>query len=166
VTVVRVDPLRLRVEIPEREALPVRLGQKVRVFIERDTNAYGGTITRLSPAITQQSRVLVAEADVPSEGRLRPGAFARAEIITISESPSLVIPPAALVSFAGVEKVFAVESGKALETTVITGDRGPKWIEIVSGLQEGDLVVVNPGGLQTGQAVITGTAESNHAETR
>lgn len=153
VVVVRVDPLRLRVEVSEREALRVRVGQPVRVSVEGDQGTYAGQVTRLSPAIAQGSRTLLVEADVPALGRLRPGAFARAQIITVAEAPALTIPPEALVTFAGIEKVFVVQDGRASERAVTTGARGEGWVEVTSGLTAGEAVVMTPGNLQTGQAV-------------
>ena len=153
VTFVRTDPLRLRVEVSEREAPRVRIGQPVRVTLERDTNVYSGEVKRLSPAIVEGSRTLVVEADVPSQGRLRPGSFARAEIVTTGEVPALTVPPEALSTFAGVEKVFVVEDGLAVEKRVTTGDRGPGWVEVVAGLADGETTVLSPGSLQTGQKV-------------
>lgn len=153
VVMVRVDPLRLRVEVPERDAPRVRTGQVVRVTVDGDTNAYTGEVRRLSPAIVQGSRTLVVEADVPSQGRLRPGSFARAQIVTVPESTALTIPPEAVVTFAGIEKVFAVADGLAAERRIVTGDRGPGWIEVTTGLRAGESVVLAPGGLQAGQKV-------------
>jgi RND family efflux transporter MFP subunit len=155
VTLVRTDPLRLRVEVPEREATRVRLGQSVRLQVEGHRQVFTGQIKRFSPAITAQSRMLVVEADVSADGLLRPGAFARAEIITESETPALIVPPNALVSFAGVEKVFSVENGKVTERFVTTGDRTGDYIEILSGLAAGEFVVLDPGGLRNGQLVLT-----------
>lgn len=153
VTFVRTDPLRLRVEVSEREAPRVKIGQPVRVTLEGDTNVYFGEVKRLSPAIVEGSRTLVVEADVPSQGKLRPGVFARAGIVTTGEVPALTVPGQAVVSFAGVEKVFVVEDGLAVEKRVTTGDRGPTWVEVMAGLKAGETVVLQPGSLQTGQKV-------------
>lgn len=153
VVMVRVDPLRLRVEVSERESVRVQKGQAVRVLVEGDTQVYSGEVRRLSPAIQQGSRTLVVEADVPSRGRLRPGSFARAEIVTLPETSALTIPAEALVTFAGIEKVFVVVDGLSVEKRVVTGDRGPGWVEVTSGLNEGEKVVLAPGGLQAGQKV-------------
>ena len=154
VTLVRTDPLRLRVEVPEREAAGVRAGQPVRLRVEGETNLVRGTLARVSPAIVEQSRMLIAEADIPNNGSLRPGLFVRAEIVTREKDPGLAIPAGALIVFAGIEKVILARDGKASEKTVLTGRHGPGWIEIVSGLKGGEVVVVDPGNLRTGQPVI------------
>lgn len=153
VDIVRIDPLRLRVEVPERESASIRIGQSVRVTVEGDPEAYAGFIKRLSPTISQQNRVLAVEADVANNGKLKPGAFVRAEIVTDQTSMAATVPANAIVTFAGIEKVIIVEGGKAIEKPVMTGRRGPDWVEIKSGVNVGQSVVVNPGNLQSGQAV-------------
>lgn len=153
VNIVKMDPLRLRAEVPEREAKNVRSGQNVRVTIDGDTNIYLGQIMRLSPVIAQQSRMLLVEADVRNNGKLRPGAFAHAEIVTNDAQMVATVPHKAIVTFAGIEKVIVVQNGKALEKPVTTGRRNGEWTEIVAGVNVGDQVVVDPGNLQSGQAV-------------
>ncbi|HYX29947.1 MAG TPA: efflux RND transporter periplasmic adaptor subunit [Pyrinomonadaceae bacterium] len=153
--IVRIDPLRLRVDVPERESHTVRMGQSVRVTMEGDEQPYLGYIKRLSPTISEQNRVLSVEADVRNNGRLRPGAFVKAEIVTNQTNTAITIPANALVTFAGIDKVIIVENGKAAEKSVTVGRRGDNWIEIKSGVNVGDLVVIDPGNLQSGQAVVT-----------
>lgn len=153
VNIVRMDPLRLRAEVPERDARNVRSGQNVRVTIDGDTNVYVGQIMRLSPVIAQQTRMLMVEADVRNNGNLRPGAFARAEIVTDDARMAVTVPNKAIVTFAGIEKVILVQNGKALEKPVTTGRRNSERTEIVAGINVGDQVVVDPGNLQSGQAV-------------
>jgi RND family efflux transporter MFP subunit len=152
VAVVRIDPLRLRLEIPERDSVLVRTGQLVRVAVEGTTNNYHGRIARVSPAIAEQNRMLLVEADVPNQGVLRPGLFVRAAIV-INEEPGVAVPSDALITFAGIEKVVAVENGKVRERTVSTGRRVNGWIEITRGLNVGESVVLAPGNLRTGQTV-------------
>ncbi len=153
VNIVRMDPLRLRAEVPEREARNVRSGQNVKVTVEGDPNLYVGQITRLSPVITEQSRMLLVEADVRNLGKLRPGAFARAEIVTNDAKMAVTVPNNAIITFAGIEKVITVQNGKAQEKPITTGRRNGDWTEIVSGVNVGEKVVVDPGNLQSGQAV-------------
>lgn len=152
-TILRVDPIRLRLEAPERESMKIRLGQMVRMRLEGDTNVYRGTITRVSPALTHDNRMLVVEADVKNDGSLRPGAFARAEIIVDPNAKTLAVPKSALLTFAGVEKVFAAQSGKAVEKRVVTGQDFGNSIEILKGVEKGDIVIQDPGKLRANQAV-------------
>jgi RND family efflux transporter MFP subunit len=153
VNIVRMDPLRLRAEIPERESHTVRPGQNVRVTVDGDTNVYTGQIMRLSPVIAEQSRILVVEADVRNNGKLRPGSFAHAEIVTDDSKMAVTVPNNAIVTFAGIEKVLVVQNGKALEKPVTTGRRNSEFTEIVSGVNVGEKVILEPGNLQTGQDV-------------
>jgi RND family efflux transporter MFP subunit len=151
VRLVKLDPLRLRLDVPERESSAVRPGQEVRLTVEGDTNVYAGRLARIAPAISQSDRMLPVEADVPNPGSLRAGLFARAQIVTHPGEESLSIPAQALVTFAGIEKVVVLQDGKAAERTVTTGRRGLDWIEITSGLKTGEAVVLDPAGIRTGQ---------------
>src|SRR5258705_9833996 len=153
VNVVKMDPLRLRAEIPERESQTVHTGQSVRVTVEGDANVYLGQIMRLSPVIAEQNRMLVVEADVRNNGKLRPGSFAHAEIVTNDAKMAVTVPNNAIVTFAGIEKVIVVQNGKALEKPITTGRRSTDFTEIVAGVNAGEHVIVDPGNLQSGQDV-------------
>ena len=158
VRLVKTDPLRLRLEVSERDAAAVQLNQRVRLTAEGDTNIYTGTLTRVSPAIDEQTRMLLVEADVRNDGSLRPGLFSRAKIVTRENEEGIAVPEQALIVFAGIEKVVVVQEGKALEKMVSTGRRGPGWLEIVTGLKAGERVVIAPGNLRTGEPVVMGDA--------
>ncbi len=153
-TLVRMHPLRLRVAVPERDAAGVRVGQEVRVTTEGDPNTYPGRVARTSPAIEETSRTLMVEAEVPNTaGALRPGSFARAEIVTSADLPVVFVPAAAIAQFAGIEKVFLVREGRAVEQRVRTGRRQAQLVEIIQGVNAGETVVIDPGTLVGGQPV-------------
>jgi RND family efflux transporter MFP subunit len=153
-TLVRVHPLRLRVSIPEREGAGVRAGHAVTLTVEGDSTLYRGRVVRLSPIVQEQNRTLLVEAEVPNErGFLRPGSFARVEIMTEVSQPVVTVPASAVIVFAGVEKVLVVRQGKSAEVRVTTGRRLGEDIEIVEGLKRGDAVVARPGNLVGGQPV-------------
>ena len=154
VVIVRVHPLRLRLSVPEREAPGVRIGQPVKLSVEGDPSTYTGRVARISPAITEDNRTLMVEAEVPNaDGRLRPGSFAKAEIVIQSADPAVLVPASSVVTFAGIEKVLGVEAGKAVEKRVRTGRRSGDQVEIVEGIKAGEPVVVQPGNLVTGETV-------------
>jgi RND family efflux transporter MFP subunit len=154
VNVVRIDPLRLRAEVPERQAHNIKQGLQVRVTVEGDSNVYTGVIARISPSISEQNRILIVEAEVRNNGRLRPGSFARADIVADAASLSPAVPANAVVSFAGIDKVITIQDGKALEKPVTLGRHAGEWVEVLSGIQTGETIIINPGNLQSGQPVI------------
>lgn len=154
-TVVKIHPLRLQLAVPERSAGEVKVGQEVRVMVDGDATVYRGQVVRLSPSIQEQNRTLTVEAEVPNPtGVIRPGSFARAEIVIAANQPAVFVPPTAIVVFAGIEKVLTVREGKAQERRVVTGRREKDRVEIVEGLKSGELVVVDPGNLVGGQPVV------------
>lgn len=155
--VVRIDPLRLRLALPEREASSVRQGQTVELVTEASGAAYAGAthtgkVARIAPSLDAQSRSLLIEADIPNPGSLRPGNFVRARIL-LGQRSVPAVPSSAIVTFAGLQKVILVKDGKAVEQLVTTGESEGDRVEIVSGVKVGDAVVRVPGALQHGQAV-------------
>jgi RND family efflux transporter MFP subunit len=153
-TLVRIHPLRLRLAVPEREAAAIRQGQRVRLTLESDPTVYEGHVARLAPAISEQNRSLMIEAEIPNpQGRLRPGAFARGEIVVQPDRKLVTVPAEAIVTFAGIEKVMVVEAGRAVEKRVTTGRRTGDRVEILSGLAPGEQVIVRPGAVASGQPV-------------
>jgi len=154
-TLVKMHPLRLQLAVPERAAVGVRVGQDVRVSVDGDAGVHGGRVVRLSPSIQEQNRTLTVEAEVPNTtGALRPGSFARAEIVIAADQPAVFVPASSIVVFAGIEKVLTVRDGKSEERRVVTGRREPDRVEIVEGLKAGEPVVAQPGNLTGGQPVV------------
>jgi hypothetical protein len=79
--------------------------------------------------------------------------FARAEWVLDPQAQALVIPPEALVRFAGIDKVFVVEGELAQERRIQVGsEEGPR-IEVLEGLQAGERIVLSPGRLQNGARI-------------
>ena len=154
VTLVRIDPLRLRLAVPERQVGSVRIGQEVELTVEGDSRRYSGRVVRLSPAISENNRTLLIEAEVPNrDGGLRPGSFAKAEIVVEAGEQIITVPRDAIVTFAGIEKVLTVAEGQAVEKRVRTGRRVGEQIEVIEGLAAGHQVIVQPGNLVAGQPV-------------
>jgi RND family efflux transporter MFP subunit len=142
-TLVRTSTLRFRGTIPERHAYRLASGQQVTLQIESVPEPLVATITRISPNVEEMNRSLTFEAEVPNtEGRLRAGLFAEAEVVVDPEAMALIVPRSAIVEFAGAEKVWKLVDGVAQEQTVQTSRRADKVVEIVGGLAAGETILV------------------------
>jgi RND family efflux transporter MFP subunit len=155
-TLVRINPIRMRAEVAEKDAPRIKVGQIVRLQIEGEDQQYQSKMVRLSPVITADNRMLIAESDFDNvDGSLRPGSFGKLEIVVNATKETLFIPASAVVTFAGMQKVFVVNAGKASEKEVRCGRKKGDKVEILSGLKRGEIVVVEPGNLRAGQPVET-----------
>jgi RND family efflux transporter MFP subunit len=154
---VRVDPLRLVLQVAERDAGAVRLGQTVRLRLAGVEGERAGAIARIAPALAPDSRMLAVEADLPNppdpDRELRAGAFADARIVVAPEEDALAVPLEAVVSFAGLDKVFVVRDGVVEERRITLGRRAGDRAEVLAGLEEGEAVVLAPGRLRSGARV-------------
>jgi RND family efflux transporter MFP subunit len=153
-TVVQMSPLRLRTEVPERESVNIRAGMPVRLTVEGTTGDHQGRVARLSPSFDETNRTLLVETEVANPaGTIRPGAFARAEIVTSSSQRAVMVPAATVVTFAGIDRVFTVSGDTASEKRIKAGRRTSDGIEILEGIAAGDEVVLNPGNITDGEKV-------------
>lgn len=154
--IVRMHPLRLTAEIPERFAPAIRVGHALSLRVDAyPDRAVDGRVTRVSPDVNRQSRAFAIEAEVPNEdGTLKPGTFARVRIVTDRVDRTIAIPAGAVQTRYGRSVVFVVRDGKLAASEVKLGDRlGPK-VEVVEGLSAGSLIVTeNVEGLADGMAV-------------
>ncbi|MCC7396201.1 MAG: efflux RND transporter periplasmic adaptor subunit [Planctomycetes bacterium] len=161
VTLLRIDPLRLRLRIPDRLASETAIGQTVEFTVDgRDGAVRTGTIVRAGPAIERGDRTRLLEAAIPNaDSVLLPGGFCRAQIVTAAAAPTLVVPKLAVLSFAGVHRVFEVlvgpdgqvrAKGRVVEPGRDLGER----IELRSGPAVGTRIVADATGLSPDQPVV------------
>jgi RND family efflux transporter MFP subunit len=136
--------LKLRAAVPERFAAEVRVGQTVEVRVDAYPDAaFAGRVARVNPTVDPLNRTFQIEVAVPNlDGRLKCGGFARAAVRTVTETIKTV-PPDAVVTFAGVTKVFVVADGKARAVEVRTGDREREYVEVVGDLPAGASVATS-----------------------
>jgi RND family efflux transporter MFP subunit len=155
-TLVRIHPLRLKLAVPERDSSNIGAGQRVEIRVEGDANrVHVGRLARVSPAISADNRTLMVEAEIGNEqGVLRPGSFARAEIITESNQPVVLIPASSVITFAGLTKVISIENNETQEKRVKLGRNSKGSVEVVEGIQAGETVVLEPGNLASGEKVV------------
>lgn len=164
VTLLRVDPLRLRLRVPDRLAVDVAIGQTVEFTVDgAEDRLRTGRIVRAGPAIDRGDRTRLVEAEVGNaDGALLPGAFCRAQIVTAPALPAVVVPRSAVVSFAGVDRVFLVQAdavdpkapSRAKGRIVSLGRTTGQMVEVVAGLAAGDRVVRDAAGLSPESPVV------------
>jgi len=148
------DLIKFRADVPERFVGQVRSGQQVRVWVDAYGEPVEGRVARVSPRIDPQSRTFQVEVHIPNDsGRLKPGAFARGAIQTRVDDGVAFVPEAAVVTFAGVQKVFSVADGRAVEHRVRLGDRADGLVEIAGGLGASSVVIRGAAGLTDGVLV-------------
>jgi multidrug efflux pump subunit AcrA (membrane-fusion protein) len=143
-TVVRVDPLKLRSEIPERMAPWVKVGQPLTLRVDAfPDKSFAATISRISPAVTTETRTFSFEALAPNaEALLKPGTFARVRLETSLVEQVMTIPYAAMQYRYGVYRAFAVEGDRLEARELKTGDRVGDRMEILAGLNTAERVAV------------------------
>jgi RND family efflux transporter MFP subunit len=157
VTLVKTDPMRLRVEIPESMVASVKVGGRLNFTTDAAPNAvFQAVIRELNPGLDARSRTLTAEARLTSaDARLRPGAFVQVKLITEQAVAVVSVPRAAVYTVAGLNKVFTIDKGRAIEHRLeeILGSNG--WVEIPEGrIKPGDTVAISNVAQLTNGAVV------------
>lgn len=151
------DPLTLRGDVPERFAEELAVGQPVQIRVDAYADTvFDGRLRRVSPAANAENRSISVEAEIPNPGqRLKPGFFAAAHIVTRADDAALVVPEAAVVTFAGVTKLFVVRDAVAHERRVRLGTRGAGGVvEVLEGVAADETVAVSGlARLEDGMAV-------------
>jgi len=144
-SVVRVDPLKVTAEIPERMGPWIKVGQPVALQVDAyPDKTLTGTVSRISPAVNIQTRAFAFEARVPNaDAMLKPGTFARVRLETSKVEPVLTLPYGAMQYRYGVNRAFVVDGDHLSAHELKTGERMGDRIEIVSGVKAGDTIAVS-----------------------
>jgi len=157
VVIVSVDPLRMRLKIPEKMTEWIKVGNRIAVSVDAyPDKKFSGTVSRINPSVDQQSRTFEVEASLEnSAGLLKPGFFVQADMPTGKVDRAFLVPEDALEYSYGVYKVFLIQGNALKETEVKVGERSNDRIEIVSGLKEGDMIALAARGqvLKDGEQV-------------
>jgi HlyD family secretion protein len=143
-SVVRLDPLKVTAEIPERMAPWIEVGQQVEIRVDAfpDQNI-AGKVSRISPAVSAPTRAFPFEALVPNgDGRLKPGTFARVHITTALVEQVVTIPYAAMQYRYGVNRAFVVNDNHLAVHELKVGDRLRDRVEILGGIKAGDMIAL------------------------
>ena len=141
-SVLRIDPLRVELTVPEQYVSAVAAGRAVTFEVDAyPGESFTGQVRYVSPSVTAATRALTLEAIVPNTaGRLKPGFFATARIEEALKRPGILVPAAAVRSSAGTARVFVIAAGRAEERIVMTGQVVGDQIEIATGLKGGERV--------------------------
>ena len=161
-SVVRVDPLKVIAEIPEKMAPWIKDGQSVQLHVDAyPDQTFIGKVSRISPAVNTATRAFPFEALVPNrDALLKPGTFARVLIESGKVDNVLTLPFAALQYRYGVNRVFVVAGDKLAARELKVGDRLGDRIEILDGIKAGDQVAATDvDKLADGMKVTTGRTE-------
>lgn len=159
--VVRVDPLRVELTVPEQFVSVVGVGRPVSLQVDAyPGRTFTGQVRYVSPALSASTRALVVEAVVANPaGELKPGFFATARIEQAAPTPALLVPAKAVQSITGTQRVFVARGDRAEERIVTTGQTVDDLVEIVSGLAKGEPVILeHPDALVDGAPIATRAA--------
>ena len=143
-TIVNVDPMRVRLKIPEKMAAWIPVGQQVTVSVEAyPDRTFSGKISRINPSVDPQTRTFDAEALIENnQGLLKPGFFVKSTIVSNKIEQVLLVPQKALSYAYGIYKVYQVKGNKVKETEVRLGDRIGDDVEIVQGVSQGSQLAI------------------------
>jgi len=140
---VRLQPLKLAAEVPEKFAPWIETGREMAVKVDAfPGQVFTGQVVRISPTVNLKSRAFAIEGEIPNrDGRLKPGTFARVQITTDRVERAVTIPVAAVQSRYGTNRVFLVQNGQLLGKEVVLGDRLGDRVEVSQGIEAGTRIV-------------------------
>jgi RND family efflux transporter MFP subunit len=156
-TLVQTDPIRLRIEVPERMAPWVKIGQTADVLLEAfPGRTFSGRIWRISPTVDQSKRTFLVEALIPNESAaLKPGFYAKARVRTDKSDRIRLVPATAINYVYGANKIYVVTDGTIEAREVRIGDRVGDHVEIAEGVSDGEQVATTQlNRLDTGTHVV------------
>jgi len=144
-TIVKTNPLRMRIDIPEQAIQEIQVGQSASITTSAwPDRQFNGRIARIAPSVSATSRTLTVEAEVENgSGALKPGQFATVRINQSRPAPVVFVPARAVVSEAGVSRVFVIKDGHAEQRVVQTGQTESDLIQVKSGVSNGEQVATS-----------------------
>jgi RND family efflux transporter MFP subunit len=147
-TVVALHGVYFEAQVPERSMAAVRPGMSVRVTVDSlPGKTFRGVVREMIPVATPGSKNFRVRIGLADTEQLPVGAFARGEIDLGRYPRTLVVPKESLLSLAGENYVFAIDNGTVRRQPVKLGASDARHTQVLSGLKEGDRIVV--GGVDT-----------------
>jgi RND family efflux transporter MFP subunit len=149
------DPLWLPIQVPERELSRLRVGQRAYLTVEPwPGERFDARVLRISPVVDAATGTIKVTLETRPQGKLRPGMFARVFVETAKKDDALVIPKAALSLESIGDTVYVVDGDVASRREIELGFSEGEFIEALSGVEEGErVVVVGQDGLSDGTPI-------------
>ena len=145
--------LQLETDVPEAVIGHLALGDKLEVRVSGVSNELAGAVSEIAPSADPNSRTFLVKLDLPPAPGLRAGQFGRVSV-PVGETSALRVPATAVLQRGEMELVFVVANGHAQLRLVKTGERVGNEVELVSGVDTGELVVTEGAAqLLDGQSV-------------
>ena len=144
-TIVDIDKVKVATSVTEGQVNKLQVGQTVDVIVNAvGDEPFAGTITTISPAADSLSSTFPITVEIPNaEHKLKPGMFAEIKLALESKEGVLVIPKQAVIDSGDKKYVYVVKDNKAIQADITTGIEDDARIEVVSGLQAGDMIVLS-----------------------
>jgi RND family efflux transporter MFP subunit len=131
-TLMKTNPVRLRVDLPESAAGAVHVGTTLTFTTDAAPgNTFTAIVRELNPPLDQKSRTLTAEARLArNDARLRPGMFVQVQLIVQKDAQIVMVPKEAIYTVAGLTKLFVIRDGRAVEQRINPGQESDGWMEV------------------------------------
>lgn len=141
-TIRDVRRLKLDFSVPEKYSREIKPGVKVQFTVQGDDKKYDATVIATEQGIEQGTRNLNGRAIVENNTSLIPGTFANVELRLAQNKGALMVPTQAIIPQERSKQLIVADHGRARFVTVKTGIRNVSSIEVVSGINSGDTVVI------------------------
>jgi multidrug efflux pump subunit AcrA (membrane-fusion protein) len=155
-TIVNINPLRVKIDVPEQAIPQIHQGESVSVSVAAyPERTFAGRVARISPNVTATSRTLSVEADVDNpNAELKPGQFATIRVLLPQKGTAVMVPQRALRTISGATYVFVIKNGFAQQRLIQSGQTESDMVEIKSGVSADEVVAIsNVDQLSDGVAV-------------
>jgi RND family efflux transporter MFP subunit len=134
---------RLEAYVPERFSTAVQVGTRVRIVIEAVGGECDGTVGEVIPVTDPATRSFLVKVDLQPTKPLKSGMFGRAQVV-VGERTGFFVPKSALKERGQLTFVYVMNEGRALMRLVKTGKTTGEQVELLSGVQGGEKVIVGP----------------------
>ena len=154
--VVRINPLRAQLTIPEQFVSAVAVGQPITFEVDAyPGRRFDGKVRYVSPTLQADQRALTAEAIVPNPtNELKPGLFATARLQQPKPTPAVLVPASAVLTSAGTSRIYVINGDHVDERIVTIGQTVDALVEITNGVKAGERVAtLNVSKLADGTAI-------------